>query len=134
MHPRPANRCRTTAAADNNAYPAGSLVLSAPRHSQHRARPTAWPDPSYVVVRVFLFCACQDRVVLRGSDDFYPREEHSHGPHLYTNAFNALLLSNLGIQDWDMFQTGLGLEARTKERTYDNAVCRAGHRAIVAST
>lgn len=52
-------------------------------------------------------------MVLRGSDDFYPREPNSHGPHLYSNAFNALLLANLGVQDWDMFQTGLGLEAGT---------------------
>lgn len=50
----------------------------------------------------------QHRVVIRGSDDFYPREDTSHGPHLYSNAFNALLLSNLGVQDWDMFQTSLG--------------------------
>ncbi|CAN0114655.1 unnamed protein product [Ectocarpus sp. 12 AP-2014] len=53
-------------------------------------------------------CVSEDRVVIRGSDDFYPREDLSHGPHLYSNSFNALLLSNLGVQDWDMFQTGLG--------------------------
>lgn len=51
-------------------------------------------------------------MVIRGSDDFYPREDLSHGPHLYSNSFNALLLSNLGVQDWDMFQTGLGVQAR----------------------
>ncbi|CAN0546774.1 unnamed protein product, partial [Ectocarpus sp. 12 AP-2014] len=56
---------------------------------------------------VLFHIAC-DRVVIRGSDDFYPREDLSHGPHLYSNSFNALLLSNLGVQDWDMFQTGLG--------------------------
>ncbi|CAM9418058.1 unnamed protein product, partial [Hapterophycus canaliculatus] len=57
-------------------------------------------------------CVSKDRVIIRGSDDFWPREDLSHGPHLYSNAFNALLLSNLGVQDWDMFQTGLGLQAR----------------------
>ncbi|CAM9194986.1 unnamed protein product, partial [Phaeothamnion confervicola] len=45
------------------------------------------------------------RPVVRGSDDFYPAEDASHGPHLYTNAFNALLLSRVGLHDWDMFQT-----------------------------
>ncbi|CBN77415.1 Alpha-galactosidase, family GH36 [Ectocarpus siliculosus] len=55
-------------------------------------------------------CVSEDRAVIRGSDDFYPREDLSHGPHLYSNSFNALLLSNLGVQDWDMFQTGLGVQ------------------------
>lgn len=50
-------------------------------------------------------------MVIRGSDDFYPRMDNSHGPHLYTNAYNAILLSNLGLQDWDMFQTALGQKA-----------------------
>ncbi|CAM9672683.1 unnamed protein product, partial [Laminaria digitata] len=55
----------------------------------------------------------KDRAVIRGSDDFYPREDSSHGLHLCANAFNGVLLANLGVQDWDMFQTGLGLQART---------------------
>lgn len=54
----------------------------------------------------------QNRAVIRGSDDFYPREDSSHGPHLYTNAYNSLLISSVGLQDWDMFQTGLESKAR----------------------
>ncbi|CAM9346044.1 unnamed protein product [Discosporangium mesarthrocarpum] len=50
----------------------------------------------------------EDTPLIRGSDDFYPEEENSHGSHIYNNAYNALLLSNLGMQDWDMFQTDLG--------------------------
>ncbi|KAG5175037.1 raffinose synthase or seed imbibition protein Sip1-domain-containing protein [Tribonema minus] len=64
------------------------------------------------------------RPLIRGSDDFYPRDEASHGSHLYSNAFNALLIGHCGLQakaldgfthhalaglrDWDMFQTTLG--------------------------
>lgn len=47
-------------------------------------------------------------MVIRGSDDFYPEEDRSHGSHMYFNAYNSLLISNLGLQDWDMFQSGLG--------------------------
>ncbi|KAG5183354.1 raffinose synthase or seed imbibition protein Sip1-domain-containing protein, partial [Tribonema minus] len=49
------------------------------------------------------------RPIVRGSDDFYPRDPASHGTHIYANAFNALLLAHCGtLQDWDMFQTSLG--------------------------
>ncbi|KAG5188142.1 hypothetical protein JKP88DRAFT_178296 [Tribonema minus] len=49
------------------------------------------------------------RPIVRGSDDFYPRDPASHGTHIYANAFNALLLAYCGaLQDWDMFQTSLG--------------------------
>lgn len=61
---------------------------------------------------LWIALAGQNRAVIRGSDDFYPREDSSHGPHLYANAYNSLLLSSLGVQDWDMFQTGLGNKAR----------------------
>ncbi|CAN0051699.1 unnamed protein product, partial [Heterosigma akashiwo] len=50
----------------------------------------------------------EHRPLVRGSDDHYPRDPASHGPHLYFNAFNALLVSFVGLQDWDMFQTALG--------------------------
>ncbi|CAM9277558.1 unnamed protein product, partial [Chrysoparadoxa australica] len=48
------------------------------------------------------------RVLIRGSDDFYPRDPSSHGTHLYANAFNSLLLARCGLQDWDMFTTNIG--------------------------
>mmetsp|Transcript_18004 Transcript_18004/g.23702 ORF Transcript_18004/g.23702 Transcript_18004/m.23702 type:complete len:953 (+) Transcript_18004:80-2938(+) len=51
------------------------------------------------------------RPIVRGSDDHYPRDKASHGPHLYNNAFNSLLISFVGLQDWDMFQTNLGKES-----------------------
>ena len=46
--------------------------------------------------------------VIRGSDDFWPNDVSSHGPHIYANAMNALLISHLGIHDWDMWQSCLG--------------------------
>jgi Raffinose synthase or seed imbibition protein Sip1 len=50
--------------------------------------------------------------VIRGSDDFWPLDDASHGPHLYVNAFNSLLLSHIAVQDWDMFQSSLGRTSR----------------------
>jgi hypothetical protein len=55
-----------------------------------------------------LYGSSREIAVIRGSDDFWPAEEASHGPHLYANAMNSLLISNLGLHDWDMFQSGLG--------------------------
>ncbi|CAN0263343.1 unnamed protein product, partial [Ectocarpus sp. 4 AP-2014] len=53
--------------------------------------------------------ACYGRQpVIRGSDDFYPRDKASHSPHIYANAFNSLMISSCGLQDWDMFQTNIG--------------------------
>ncbi|CAM9961822.1 unnamed protein product, partial [Sphacelaria rigidula] len=64
--------------------------------------------------------ACYGRQpVIRGSDDFYPRDSLSHGPHIYANAFNGLMISNCGLQDWDMFQTGIG------EASWMHAAARA---------
>lgn len=48
------------------------------------------------------------RPLIRGSDDFYPGDPASQSCHLYSNAFNALLIGHCGLQDWDMFQTMLG--------------------------
>ena len=50
--------------------------------------------------------------VIRGSDDFWPLDGASHGPHLYVNALNSLLLSQIAVQDWDMFQSSLGNTSR----------------------
>ena len=36
--------------------------------------------------------------MIRGSDDFYPRDRGSHSPHIYANAFNGLMISNCGLQ------------------------------------
>lgn len=38
--------------------------------------------------------------VVRGSDDFWPKEMASHGPHIMVNAINALLISQIGLHDW----------------------------------
>jgi len=38
--------------------------------------------------------------VVRGSDDFWPFDEASHGPHLFANAMNSLLVTHIGVHDW----------------------------------
>jgi len=38
--------------------------------------------------------------VVRGSDDFWPQDAGSHGPHLFANAMNSLLIANIALQDW----------------------------------
>eukprot|EP00752_Nemacystus_decipiens_P017232 g15436.t1 len=64
--------------------------------------------------------ACYGRQpVIRGSDDFYPRDRGSHSPHIYANAYNGLMISNCGLQDWDMFQTNIG------EASWMHAAARA---------
>jgi hypothetical protein len=46
------------------------------------------------------------RVLLRNSDDFFPKVVDSHPWHVYANAHNALLVQHLNVlPDWDMFQT-----------------------------
>ena len=44
-------------------------------------------------------------VVVRASDDYWPGDDRSHGPHLCSNLLNSLLLCGLGVVDWDMFQS-----------------------------
>ncbi|MCE5270942.1 hypothetical protein LLH00_06615 [bacterium] len=44
--------------------------------------------------------------VVRNSDDFFPDQPETHGQHLTTNAFNDLMTGQLGVPDWDMFQSG----------------------------
>jgi hypothetical protein len=42
----------------------------------------------------------------RNSDDFFPNEMKSHSWHIYANAINSLLTSQLEFTgDWDMFQS-----------------------------
>lgn len=38
--------------------------------------------------------------IIRGSDDFWPEDSASHGPHLYANAMNSLLFTHIGVHDW----------------------------------
>jgi raffinose synthase len=47
---------------------------------------------------------------MRASDDHYPDNPHSHGPHVVACAFNSLLLSHVSIPDWDMFTTNVAHE------------------------
>lgn len=47
----------------------------------------------------------EDRPLMRASDDYYPTNEFSHGPHIVDCAFNSLLFSQYAIPDWDMFTT-----------------------------
>ncbi len=42
---------------------------------------------------------------IRAADDFYPREPASHPVHLSSVAYNSLFLGELGVADWDMFQS-----------------------------
>ncbi|KAL1897225.1 hypothetical protein Cpir12675_002407 [Ceratocystis pirilliformis] len=45
-------------------------------------------------------------VVVRNSDDFFPRVPTSHPWHVWTNAYNSLMTHYLNaVPDWDMFQT-----------------------------
>ena len=46
------------------------------------------------------------RFMVRNSDDFFPGIPSSHPWHIFVNAHNSLLTSQLNIlPDWDMFQT-----------------------------
>jgi len=86
-------------------YPAHDAALDVPstlRASEERGG--TWHDFDWGSVER---CRRQAPVV-RGSDDFWPTLASSHGPHIFANALNSLLISFLGLQDWDMFQTGLG--------------------------
>lgn len=40
----------------------------------------------------------------RASDDFWPRDPNSAGPHLTACSFNSLFMAPLCFPDWDMFQ------------------------------
>ncbi|CAN0345806.1 unnamed protein product, partial [Discosporangium mesarthrocarpum] len=114
----------------------GSVILARAFHSAlsksvSRHFPTDSGVPGGKGGRI-IHCMCHDsqillqlpgcydlRPVIRGSDDHYPRDKASHGPHIYANAFNGLLISNCGLQDWDMFQTGIG------QASWMHAVSRA---------
>ncbi|KAF7328418.1 Raffinose synthase Sip1 [Mycena venus] len=45
-------------------------------------------------------------ILVRNSDDFFPKIPASHPWHIFANSFNSLLTQHLNIlPDWDMFQT-----------------------------
>ena len=52
--------------------------------------------------------------LLRASDDHYPDNDYSHGPHIVACAFNSLLLGRLAVPDWDMFRTDLSEETSVR--------------------
>jgi len=43
--------------------------------------------------------------MIRASDDFWPDDPASHTTHLVNVAYNSLFLGEIGLPDWDMFQT-----------------------------
>jgi len=44
--------------------------------------------------------------VTRSSTDYSPRDPHSHGLHIYTNAQISYFAGEFILPDWDMFQSG----------------------------
>ena len=48
------------------------------------------------------------RPLIRGSDDFWPRILPAQGPHIFVNTLNSLLMSEIGLHDWDMFASNIG--------------------------
>ncbi|KAF5742008.1 galactinol--sucrose galactosyltransferase 6 isoform X1 [Tripterygium wilfordii] len=51
-----------------------------------------------------LYCSKQTAVV-RGSDDFYPRDPTSHTIHIAAVAYNSVFLGEFMQPDWDMFHS-----------------------------
>ena len=46
------------------------------------------------------------KILMRNSDDFFPEVPGSHTWHIFVNAYNSLLTSELNVvPDWDMFQS-----------------------------
>ena len=46
-----------------------------------------------------------EKPIVRASDDYYPEDDNSHANHIVDCAFNSLLISQVGVPDWDMFTT-----------------------------
>lgn len=51
-----------------------------------------------------LYCSKQTAVV-RGSDDFFPRDPVSHTIHIAAVAYNSVFLGEFMLPDWDMFHS-----------------------------
>ncbi len=60
-------------------------------------------DPAILYLIRELYCRCPNLPLVRASDDYYPTNEPSHGCHITDCAFNSLLISHVGVCDWDMF-------------------------------
>ena len=43
--------------------------------------------------------------VMRTSQDFFPKDDMSHGDHLICNAYTGIWFGEIGIPDWDMFHS-----------------------------
>jgi len=43
--------------------------------------------------------------VMRTSQDFFPKDDDSHGDHLICNAYTGIWFGEIGIPDWDMFHS-----------------------------
>lgn len=75
--------------------------------------------------------AAKLRPVVRGSDDYWPGDPASHGPHLYSNALSSLVFSSIGLHDWDMFQTtGDGRRSSLFSSSSSSSSMHAASRAI----
>ena len=59
----------------------------------------------------------EEKPIMRASDDYYPDNEFSFGPHLIDCAFNSLLFSHFAIPDWDMFTTKSSSEVQAMARS-----------------
>jgi raffinose synthase len=62
--------------------------------------------------------------LVRASDDHYPGNPHSHGPHIAACAFNSLFLKSVSVPDWDMFTTTTTADMTT-EMVWLHALARA---------
>ncbi|CAI9787378.1 unnamed protein product [Fraxinus pennsylvanica] len=51
-----------------------------------------------------LYCSKQT-VIVRASDDFYPRDPVSHTIHIAAVAYNSVFLGDIMLTDWDMFHS-----------------------------
>eukprot|EP00978_Attheya_sp_CCMP212_P029862 scaffold107652_cov53-Attheya_sp.AAC.2 len=62
--------------------------------------------------------------LMRASDDHYPNNPYSHGPHIVACAFNSLLLGLVMVPDWDMFTTTVTADM-TPDMVWIHAIARA---------
>lgn len=83
-----------------------AMIVHCMCHSQHTFLAILTQHPYQCDLSTDVEAHCVP--VVRGSDDFWPEQAASHTPHLVANAYNSLLLSFIGLQDWDMFQSCLG--------------------------
>ena len=58
----------------------------------------------------------KSKPIMRASDDFYPDDDLSHGPHIIDCTYNSLLFHSFAIPDWDMFRTDSASELQAVSR------------------